>query len=278
MPLSEASRYEFIRVSCDGPIATIIFDRARVLNAFNNKLMEETIEAVTALNRDDRVEVIMVRGEGRAFSAGFYLKAASDRKMEDVQDWEAQMGLQFDFIMQFWHSKKPTIAAIHGFCLAGAFELALACDITVAAEGTKLGEPEVRFGTGIVAMLLPWITGPKATKELLLTGHDQLDATDALRLGIVNHVVPLDELLPKAEALATAMARASTRSVQLTKRAINQTYQTMGLSTALRTSLDIDVLLNVGGSPEKTEFARIRNEQGLKAAIEWRDARFRKVC
>jgi enoyl-CoA hydratase len=188
------------------------------------------------------------------------------------------MGLQFDFIMQFWHSKKPTIAAIHGFCLAGAFELALACDITVAAEGTKLGEPEVRFGTGIVAMLLPWITGPKATKELLLTGHDQLDATDALRLGIVNHVVPLDELLPKAEALATAMARASTRSVQLTKRAINQTYQTMGLSTALRTSLDIDVLLNVGGSPEKTEFARIRNEQGLKAAIEWRDARFRKVC
>ncbi|MGY9056452.1 MAG: enoyl-CoA hydratase/isomerase family protein [Alphaproteobacteria bacterium] len=278
MPLSEASRYEFIRVSCDGPIATIIFDRARVLNAFNNKLMEETIEAVTALNRDDRFEVIMVRGEGRAFSAGFDLKAASDRKMEDVQDWEAQMGLQFDFIMQFWHSKKPTIAAIHGFCLAGAFELALACDITVAAEGTKLGEPEVRFGTGIVAMLLPWITGPKATKELLLTGHDQLDATDALRLGIVNHVVPLDELLPKAEALATAMARASTRSVQLTKRAINQTYQTMGLSTALRTSLDIDVLLNVGGSPEKTEFARIRNEQGLKAAIEWRDARFRKVC
>ena len=278
MPLSEASRYEFIRVACDGPIATIIFDRARVLNAFNNKLMEETIEAVTALNRDDRFEVIMVRGEGRAFSAGFDLKAASDRKMEDVQDWEAQMGLQFDFIMQFWHSKKPTIAAIHGFCLAGAFELALACDITVAAEGTKLGEPEVRFGTGIVAMLLPWITGPKATKELLLTGHDQLDATDALRLGIVNHVVPLDELLPKAEALATAMARASTRSVQLTKRAINQTYQTMGLSTALRTSLDIDVLLNVGGSPEKTEFARIRNEQGLKAAIEWRDARFRKVC
>jgi enoyl-CoA hydratase len=278
MPLSEASRYEFIRVSCDGPIATIIFDRARVLNAFNNKLMEETIEAVTALNRDDRFEVIMVRGEGRAFSAGFDLKAASDRKMEDVQDWEAQMGLQFDFIMQFWHSKKPTIAAIHGFCLAGAFELALACDITVAAEGTKLGEPEVRFGTGIVAMLLPWITGPKATKELLLTGHDQLDATDALRLGIVNHVVPLDELLPKAEALATAMARASTRSVQLTKRAINQTYETMGLSTALRTSLDIDVLLNVGGSPEKTEFARIRNEQGLKAAIEWRDARFRKVC
>ena len=87
--------------------------------------------------------------------------------MNNVNDWEKQLKLQFDFIMQFWHSPKPTIAAVHGYCLAGAFELALACDITVAAKTTKFGEPEVRFGTGIVAMLLPWITGPKQAKEIL---------------------------------------------------------------------------------------------------------------
>ena len=270
-----ASSYEHILVSRDGPVATLAFNRPRVLNAFHNDLMHETLDAMRALNADDAVETIIVRGEGRAFSAGFDLKAASERRMEDVQDWEAQMGLQFEFIMQFWHSPKPTIAAVHGFCLAGAFELALACDVTVAAEGTRFGEPEVRFGTGIIALLLPWVSGPKAAKELLLTGDDQVSAEDALRLGIVNHVVPVGEEIAKAEALAGAMAKASTRSVRMTKQAINRSYEAMGLSSALKTALDIDVLLNAGSSPEKKEFARIRNEQGLKAAIAWRDARFR---
>jgi enoyl-CoA hydratase len=274
--MSAASSYEHILVSRNGPLGTIAFNRPRVLNAFHNELMHETLRAVAELNADDTVEVIIVRGEGRAFSAGFDLKAASDRKMEDVQDWEAQMGLQFEFIMQFWHSPKPTIAAVHGFCLAGAFELALACDVTVAAEGTRFGEPEVRFGTGIIAMLLPWVSGPKASKELLLTGNDQVSVEDALRLGIVNHVVPAGEEVAKAEALAGAMAKASTRSVRMTKQAINRSYEAMGLSSALKTALDIDVLLNSGSSPEKKEFARIRNEQGLKAAIAWRDARFKE--
>lgn len=266
--------YEHILIRHDGPLATIAFNRPRVLNAFHNELMEETLAAVAALNADDSVEVIMVRGEGRAFSAGFDLKAAASRKMADIQDWEAQMGLQFDFIMQFWHSPKPTIAAVHGFCLAGAFELALACDVTVAAEGTRFGEPEVRFGTGVIAMLLPWVAGPKAAKELLLTGNDQVSAEDALRLGIVNHVVPAGEEIAKAEELAKAMANAATRSVRMTKQAINRTYEAMGLTSALKTALDVDVLLNAGSSPEKKEFARIRDEQGLKAAIAWRDARF----
>lgn len=267
--------YEHLLVEREGSIGTIAFNRPRVLNAFHNELMHEALAALRELNADDAIEVVIVRGEGRAFSAGFDLKASAERKMEDVQDWEAQMGLQFDFIMQFWHSPKPSIAAVHGFCLAGAFELALACDVTVAAEGTRFGEPEVRFGTGVIAMLLPWVAGPKAAKELLLTGDDQVSAADALRLGIVNHVVPEGEMLAKAASLANAMARASTRSVRMTKQAINRSYEAMGLSSALRTSLDIDVLLNAGSSPEKKEFARIRNEQGLKAAIAWRDARFR---
>lgn len=267
---------EHIMVSRQGPVATLVFNRPHVLNAFHNDLMHETLDIMRALNADDAVEVIIVRGVGRAFSAGFDLKAASERKMEDVQDWEAQMGLQFDFIMQFWYSPKPTIAAVHGFCLAGAFELALACDVTVAAEGTRFGEPEVRFGTGIIAMLLPWVSGPKAAKELLLTGNDQVSAEEALRLGIVNHLVPAGEEIAKAESLAAAMAKASTRSVRMTKQAVNRSYEAMGLSSALKTALDIDVLLNAGSSPEKKEFARIRDEQGLKAAIAWRDARFKE--
>ena len=91
------SAYEHILVSREGALGTIAFNRPQVLNAFHNDLMHETLRAVAELNADDSVEVIIVRGEGRAFSAGFDLKAASERKMEDVQDWEAQMGLQL-----FW--------------------------------------------------------------------------------------------------------------------------------------------------------------------------------
>lgn len=267
--------YEHILVEQDGPVAVLTFNRPERLNAFHNPLMHETLDAVQKLDADAAARAIVVRGAGRAFSAGFDLKAAAENPKTEVEDWEAQMQLQFDFIMQFWRAETPTISAIHGFCLAGAFELMLATDITIAEEGTKLGEPEVRFGTGIVAMLAPWTMGPKQAKDLLLTGEDRLDASDALRMGAINDVAPKGEAFERAMAKARTIARASSRSVTLTKRAINQTYQAMGMDAALRAGLDIDILLNAGGGPEKREFARIRDEQGLKAAIAWRDARFR---
>ena len=263
-----------LTIERDDSIAILTFNRPEVLNAFNNPLMKQTLEEVAQLNADDTVRAIVVRGAGRAFSPGFDLKASADRKMEGVQDWERQMKLQFDFIMQFWYSPKPTIAAVHGYCIAGAFELALACDVTIAAKNTRLGEPEVRFGTGIVAMLLPWVTGPKQAKELLLTGEDKLSADDALRIGIVNQVVPDGEVFDTAMSIAKSMANAAERSVTFTKRAINETYETMGFGRALRASLDLDVLLNAATDPVKEEFNRIRQEDGLAAAIAWRDARF----
>ena len=120
---------DVIKIERRDTIAILTFNRPKVLNAFNNNLMERTIETVKVLNEDDSVRVIVVQGAGRAFSPGFDLKASAERRMESVQDWEQQMKLQFDFIMQFWHSPKPTIAAVHGYCIAGAFELALALSL-----------------------------------------------------------------------------------------------------------------------------------------------------
>ncbi len=110
-----------LTIEHDDSIAILTFNRPEVLNAFSNPLMKQTLEEVAQLNADDTVRAIVVRGAGRAFSPGFDLKASVDRKMEGVQDWERQMKLQFDFIMQFWYSPKPTIAAVHGYCIAGAF-------------------------------------------------------------------------------------------------------------------------------------------------------------
>ena len=108
--------------------------------------------------------------------------------------------------MRFWSLSKPTIAAVHGPCLAGAFELALACDITIADETAFFGEPELKFGAGIVTMILPWITGPKQAKEIILNGLDNIPAAEAHRLGLVNRVVPAGTDVDAAMAMARHVA------------------------------------------------------------------------
>ncbi len=266
--------FQHIRLDIEGPVATLVFNRPSVLNAFHNEAMDECVAALKQVAENDTVRAVLVRGEGRAFSAGFDMKASAERDMSTVDKVRAQMERQFDFIMAFWDCPKPTIALVHGFCMAGAFEVALACDITIAAEATRFGEPEVRFGTGIVAMLLPWAVLPKHAKEMLLTGNDKMDAQRAHQIGIVNHVVPADELVPFGRRMALDIAAAAGPSVFFTKRAMNRTYEIMGMRDALKASLDIDVILNATPSAEKAEFQRIRKEQGLKAALAWRDGRF----
>lgn len=261
--------------STRGHVGVLTFNRPRVLNAFDPALVEGLGRALASFAADPEINVIVVHGTGRAFSAGFDLKASAVRGPLSMVEWREVLEEDFKFIMQFWDCEKPTIAAVHGYCLAGAFELALACDITVAAEGTRFGEPEVRFGSGLVALLLPWFTGPKQAKELLLTGNDQIDSARALALGIVNHVVPAGEELTKAMAIAEDISAAAPNSVRLTKRAINRSYEIMGMRQALLAALETDIFIEAGGGPEREAFNRIRKEQGLKAALAWRDARFK---
>ncbi|WP_174292864.1 enoyl-CoA hydratase/isomerase family protein, partial [Sphingomonas bacterium] len=153
-----------------------------------------------------------------------------------------------------------------------AFELSLACDVTIAAQGTRFGAPEVRFGSGAVALLLPLVAGSKAAREILLTGDDQITAERACDLGIVNRVVPAGQELDEALAVADRMAAAATTAVRLTKLAINRGYDAMGLRSTLAQALELDIFIESSGGPERAEFDRIRRVDGLQAAIRWRDA------
>ena len=263
-----------LETDTDGRVGILTFNRPRVLNAFDPALIAEIGRAMGSFQADPAINAIVVRGSGRAFSAGFDLKASAAKGSLTNEEWRKVIETDFDFIMQFWDCEKPTIAAVHGYCLAGAFELALACDITVAAEGTRFGEPEVRFGSGIVAMLLPWVTGPKQAKELLLSGNDQISAARALEIGIVNHVVPAGQEFAKAMEIARDIAAAAPSSVRMTKRAINLGYELAGMRQALLAAVETDIFIESSGGPEREEFNRIRKEQGLKAALAWRDARF----
>jgi enoyl-CoA hydratase len=268
--------YETIRLEKRAAIGIITLNRPQSLNAINDQLREDVNRAMRYLESDSDVRVIVINGEGRAFSAGFDLKESATRTFEDLDARRRHARLNFEFIMQFWTSPKVTIAAVHGYCLAGAFELAMACDMIVAAQGTRFGEPEVRFGAGIVALLLPWMTSPKLAKELLLTGDDRVDVDRAREMGLVNRVVPAGEHLSEALTLAGAIAQTDEVASRLIKEGLNRSYEAAGMLQALETGLDIDVAIGGSGGAEKLEFQRIRREQGLKAALDWRDARFTK--
>lgn len=266
---------EAIETRMEGHVGVISLNRPQVLNAIDSVLVEEVNAVMTQWRDDDAVRAILLHGNGRAFSAGFDMKESADRTDVGIHDWRVVLERDFDFIMQFWDHPKPTLAAVHGFCLAGAFELALACDVTVAAEGTRFGEPEVRFGAGIVAMLLPWSVGPKKAKEWILTGNDRVSCEEALAAGAINHVVPPEQLMEESLRIARDMASAASVAVRGSKRAINRSYEIMGMRQAMLAALETDLVITSDGGPEKEEFNRIRREQGLKAALEWRDAKFR---
>jgi enoyl-CoA hydratase len=265
---------ETILVTAENGIGRISLNRPRVLNAINGQMVREVTAALNVLVIDPSVRVIVLSGEGRAFSGGFDLKESAANNYSTPMEWRTVIEADFEFIMQFWECRKPTISAIHGHCLAGGLELALACDLSIAGADAIMGEPEVRFGSGIVAMLVPWIVGPKHAKDMLLTGNDRIPAERAGAIGLVSEVVEAGEHLRRALEKAREIATAAPLSVELTKRAINRSFDIRGMRESLLAAMEIDILIEASGGEERTEFNRIRKEQGLRAAIDWRDSRY----
>lgn len=267
--------YESIRVEREGPVAHLQLNRPERINALGKAMLLEIHDALDALEADAEVRAIVLSGAGRGFSSGFDLKEQMARRPEGATAWREILELDFSTTMRFWDSPKPTVAAIHGPCMAGAFEMALACDISVCSRDAVFGEPELKFGAGIVTLLLPWMVGPKAAKDILLTGDDALGAERALALGIVSRVVPEGEHLAAALAIARHIAVIDPDLVRDTKKALNRTYEIQGMRAALAAALDIDHAIESHGSPDKRRFMDLAREQGLKAALAWREARFK---
>ena len=270
-------KYETILFETKGPVGILTLNRPERLNALNQDMITEVFDLFDAIEKDDSVRALVVTGAGRAFSAGFDLKDAFNKPWGTVEAVTPYLKRDLEFIMRFWHFPKPTIAAVKGYAIAGACELAIACDITVAAEGSRFGEPELRFGSGIVALIMPWLTGPKKSKEWILTGNDTIGAQEALDWGLINHVVPEGQEMAKALQIARQIAVNDPIKVAMTKRAINRTYEFMGMNQALEMGIDVDIQIESLETPEGKEFKRINREQGLKAALAWRDDRFKKM-
>jgi enoyl-CoA hydratase len=272
--MSIGNAYQTIRLERSEAVAVLTLARPQRLNAIDRRMLGELQHCLDEVERDEEVRVLVVTGAGGNFSSGFDLKEQMEAQPSGVDAWREILDRDFSTIMRFWHLKKPTIAAVQGYCLAGGCELALSCDITMAAEDAVFGEPELKFGAGIVVMILPWLVGPKRAKEIILSGEDRISAPEAARIGLINRVVPPDRLQSSALALARHIAVIDPRLVQRTKHAINRTFEIMGLIKALDAALDIDLAIEGEGSDDKRKFMTIARRDGLRAAIAWRDSRF----
>jgi enoyl-CoA hydratase len=264
---------EVVLYEARGPAAWITLNRPEKLNALNRAVVDGLRESLRRAVADDGVKVVVVTGAGRAFSAGYDIGEEVADRIEGADDWHHVLERDVNATMELWSLPKPTIAAVRGWCLAGACDLAMACDMIVAAEDARFGEPEIRYGSGPVTMLMPFVLGEKKTNELLFTG-DAIDAGEALRLGLVNRVVPGDEIEAAVDTLVRKIAPTPLPVLRLTKLALTRVYEAMGLRVAQHANLDLSAILNAADTPEQREFERIAAEQGLKAALAWRDARY----
>jgi enoyl-CoA hydratase len=263
-----------VEYSVTGSIAELRLNRPDKLNAINSEMRLALDAALSSAEQDDAVRVIIISGIGKAFSAGFDLDMGKPENSQDREQFLRQeLRNDYDLIMRFWDCPKPTIASVHGYCLGSSMEIAAVCDLTIAADDSRFGAPEVCYGSGIVCLVMPWIVGLKNAKEILLTGTNNVGSDRALQIGLVNRVVAAANLRTETAALAATIAANDAFAVQQTKLAINKSFEIAGMREALEQALETDIRIESTETPESTEFNCILAKDGPKAALAWRAKR-----
>ena len=277
--------YEFVLYEEDGPVVTVTLNRPEALNALSRPLEGELHAALDEADGDDSVRAIVLTGAGRAFSSGYDI-AGGD---EDGEGGGARERVPSgEFLRAQWQSSKrnpglmmhimelskPVIAAVNGWCVGGGLWYALACDITLAADDAVFAQPEVRMVSNS-SVLFALLAGWKHAHRYALTG-DHFDAQEALRIGVVNEVVPADQLLEHAMALARRIALVPRDSVRLNKAITVYGLEAMGLRNALNVNAFLSTIVQASNDgPDIEHLAEARQEGGLRAFLAARDGPFR---
>ncbi len=277
--------YETILYEAKDRIATITLNRPGQFNAIRPPLPEELEQAVAEANADANVRVIVLKGAGKAFCAGFDFSGG----LEHFSGWEGQadseswdpgkdmMMVLSPFkgpvpkFMSIWRSPKPVIAHVHGWCVGGGSDMALLCDVIVASEDARFGTPYSRvWGCYLTGM---WIyrLGLTRTKLLALSG-DMISGKEAVEIGLINKAVPLKKLEDEVQYWANRMAQCPTSQLAAMKIIVNQAFENMGLHSTQALGSVLDGYMR--NTPEGLEFVKTAKEKGVAAAIEERDKPF----
>jgi enoyl-CoA hydratase len=252
--------YEFVLTEAEGPVGIVTIHRPQVRNALNHQTIAELVDALEAFDRDDAIRCMILTGDDRAFAAGADISQMVEAGAVDVLDDD-----NFARWARFRAIRKPVIAAVSGYALGGGCELALMCDLVVAAETAQFGQPEVKIG------IIPgaggtqrWArsAGKVRAMEAVLTG-EPVRAADAERMGLVNRVVPAGAHLDEARRLARMIAERPPLAVRLGKEAVNHAME-VGLAAGLEFERKLFYLL----------FASEDKREGMRAFLEKRPGRF----
>jgi enoyl-CoA hydratase/carnithine racemase len=280
--MAEGNHFTYLSWIQDEEIAVITLNRPEQMNAISPELEEELHAALHAAEQDRAIRAVVLTGAGNAFSAGY------DISDDDSPSAGTQAQRASDRLLRWWDIDMtsparqlaimrlgiPVIAAVNGWCLGGGLWYALCCDVTIASTTAVFGQPEVRENQNST-FLLAALAGWKHAHRYALTG-DHFDAAEALRIGIVNEVVPPEQLMTTAMALARRIARLPAASVRINKAITTFGLEAMGLASALNTGAVLSVIAHASAdSAELDELHQIRESKGLRASLVHRDGPFR---
>jgi enoyl-CoA hydratase/carnithine racemase len=275
--------YETLLYEVDGAIARITFNRPDRLNTIVPPMPDELEDAVRRGVRDDAVKVMVLRGAGRAFCAGFDFgqgfhhwdeQLTTDGAWDPGKDFigatSAALGPVPKF-MSIWRSPKPVIAQVHGWCVGGGSDMALCADLVIASDDARIGTPYSRmWGCYLTGM---WIyrLGLTRAKEHALTGRP-LSGVEAAEIGLINASVPFDRLEAEVAELADRLASVPPSQLAAMKLIVNQAYENMGLASTQLLGPVLDGLMR--NTPEAKQFIELAEQEGVPAVVRERDRRF----
>jgi len=274
----------------EGSIVTLTMNKPETMNALNIEFSREIDEALTKVEEDDDVKVVILKGSGEAFSAGYdlgrvyFVYGGGTGKPEDKARRPSQRSrLAYDrwrseSLRRIFLLEKITIAQVHGYCIGGGLYMALCCDMTMAATNAKIGHAEQRLGFAGAMYVLPiemMLIGQKRAREMLLTGK-LIDGIEAERIGLVNHAVEPDKLEEETRKLAQAMTLLPRDGIAIGKAAARLAYDSLGLSSSFGQGyLSHTMFTNIRLEEGEYNFLKRRRDLGVKGAVKERDARYK---
>lgn len=262
----------------DEKVSIITVNRPEKLNAISPALMSAWWDALHVADKDPTTSVVVLRSEGRSFCVGFDISGDDPGEglptyAHDALGRHDMLAEGMDFMLKHWYMRKPVIASVQGHAVGGGCEIAMFCDITIAASDAKFGEPEIRFSDPGPGLVLPWIIGYKRARELAYFG-DLIDAETALEFGMINRIVPSDGLREATLTYAHRMALIAPEALRAAKLGFNRGADAAGFRVAMQAGLDVVAPVYAAETEVGEEFRKRAAEDGLKTALAWRRQQF----
>ena len=251
-------------------IGTLTLNRPEKLNAMTPTLIEEMGEALTEVEKDPEIKVLIIRGAGRSFCTGYDLTvglggASGERYTLDSDQRSLQHYVEH--WLRLRDLPKPVISMVHGYCLAGGSQLAISTDMIFVAENASIGFPSIPAGAGYVSSFWNWMVGPHRTKYLAFLPGSRISGKEAEAIGFATRAFPAESLERETYDYATRVTKVPAQKLRLEKLAINRAMDIRGFRTTVLAGAEFDAIFHFG--PGNEEIRAVQKERGLRGAIQW---------